>query len=367
MAVEGYSIVEPVSTVTPLPALVWSPALIDYASHPAYREMVARPTVGARMNALSIFLSSMAVLLVKRVVRYEMIPNDIRSDASFNGRLKMAGQAVRNIFNHPRARAQRLQRVEEAAGRMGPDGIHVVTMPVVDLEALTIAATPQFDALRARRQQRKDGKRAFEESRGRTTRQDQQALFDVIERVLHDAGVMAVASAYMQREGRVIDINPQINDASDSFWKDIFPDTPPSELPTAAYCHRDASGGDLKAIIYMTDVEPLTGPFSYVVGSHLMQISRVDDLICEANDSNGLAGTDVATRARFAALPAKLRQKGSFGNDLVGTSAFAQDITRGLWSITAPKGSIVLFDTKGIHRGGMVESGERRVITCVIG
>jgi hypothetical protein len=367
MAVEGYTPVEPGSTVIPLPALVWSPELVDYASHPAYRDMVARPRFGVRAGALATFLSSMAVLLVKRVVRYEMIPNDIRSDASFGGRLKMIGQAVANAFSRPRARAERIRRVDGSAGRMGPHGIHVVTMPAAELTALTAAAAPQFDALLARREQRQAGKRAFEESRGRTTRQEQQALFDIIEKVLRDAGVMAIASAYMQREGRVIDVNPQINDVSDTFWKDIFPDTPPSELPAAAYCHRDASGGDLKAIIYMTDVEPQTGPFSYVVGSHRMQISRVDDLICEANDSNGLAGTDALTREKFAALPAKFRQKGAFGNDLGENSAFAQDITRGLWSITAPKGSIVLFDTKGIHRGGMVESGERRVITCVIG
>jgi len=367
MAVPGYSIVKPASTVTPLPAQAWSPALIDYASHPAYSEMVARPAAGVRINALSTFVSSMAVLLAKRAIRYEMIPNDIRSDASFKGRLRMAGQAVKNIVVRPRSRAERLQHTNASTGRMSSDGIHVVTMPAADLEALAAASAPQFNALRERREQHVDGKRAFEDSRGRTTRQNQQALFDVIERVLRDSGVMAVASAYMQREGRVVDVNPQINDVSDSFWKDIFPDMPASELPPAAYCHRDASGGDLKAIIYMTDVEPHTGPFGYVVGSHRMQISRVDDLICEANDSNGLTGTDTAARARFAALPAKLRQKGSFGNDLAETSAFARDISRGLWSITAPKGSIVLFDTKGIHRGGMVESGERRVITCVIG
>ncbi|RYD24834.1 MAG: hypothetical protein EOP89_10510 [Lysobacteraceae bacterium] len=96
-------------------------------------------------------------------------------------------------------------------------------------------------------------------------------------------------------------------------------------------------------------------------------ISRVDDLLCEANDHNGLAATDLSARRRFAALPAKLRQKGSFGNDLPDDQPESGRIVASTWEITGPKGSIVAFDTKGIHRGGMVEEGQRRVITCVLG
>jgi hypothetical protein len=39
----------------------------------------------------------------------------------------------------------------------------------------------------------------------------------------------------------------------------------------------------------------------------------------------------------------------------------------GTWQVCAPKGSLVMFDTKGIHRGGLVENGERRVVTCIVG
>ena len=69
----------------------------------------------------------------------------------------------------------------------------------------------------------------------------------------------------------------------------------------------------------------------------------------------------------FAALPRKLRQKCAFGNDLKADSPMLEEIVRATWKITAPAGSVVLFDTKGIHRGGMVEQGERRVLTCVLG
>lgn len=364
MTASGYLSVEPEAGVRPVSALGWTPALVDYEGHDAYGDLIARAPLRTRLEATSIFAVSMAKLLLKRLIKYEFIPYDVRADKSGGGRLRFAGAALRNVFSGD-ARARRLTAQTEA-GRMAEHGIHVVTMPGDRFAVLDEAARSEFDRLAARRG-KSNGQRQFEESRGQASRAEQRDLFDAIETTLREAGVFDVASAYLGRQAGLIDVNPQINDTTDSFWRDIFPDADLKTLPPTAYCHRDASGGDLKAIIYMTDVGDRTGPFSYVVGSNRMKINRLDDLICEANDSNGLAGTDAISRARFAALPRKLRQKGSFGNDLRPDSALGREIGQGLWAVKAGKGSIVLFDTKGIHRGGMVEDGERRVITCVIG
>jgi hypothetical protein len=365
MAASGYLTVEPEQGVQPVSALGWSPALVDYEGHAAYGELIARAPLRLRLEATAIFAASMAKLLFKRLIRYEFIPYDVRADRSLPGRLRFAGAALRNMASGD-ARSRRLSGAASEAGRMAEHGIHVVTMPVDRFAALDDAARPEFDRLAARRG-KSNGHRQFEESRAQASRAEQRGLFDAIETTLKEAGVFDVASAYLGRKAGLIDVNPQINDTTDTFWRDIFPDAELKSLPPTAYCHRDASGGDLKAIIYMTDVGDRAGPFSYVVGSNRMKIKRLDDLICEANDSNGLAGTDAKARARFAALPRKLRQKGAFGNDLRPDSALGREIGQGLWAVKAGKGSIVLFDTKGIHRGGMVEAGERRVITCVIG
>lgn len=367
MSASGYLDVQPRKGVEPVSAIGWTPALIDYEHHAAYGELVARPSLKTRLEANAIFAVSMGKLLFKRLIRYEFIPHDIRADKSFGGRLRFAGAALRNTVRGD-DRAQRAQAAAKGApaGRLAEHGIHVVTMPTDRFAELEAVAQPDFDRLVARRGQ-SNGQRDFAESRAQASRVDQKDLFNAIEATLREAGVFDVASAYLGRKAGLIDVNPQINDTSDTFWRDIFPDAELATLPPTAYCHRDASGGDLKAIFYMSDVGDRAGPFSYVVGSNRMTISRLDDLICEANDSNGLAGTTPEARARFAALPKKLRQKGSFGNDLTPESPLGREIGQGLWKVTAGKGSIVLFDTKGIHRGGMVEDGERRVITCVIG
>ena len=365
MTSPGYVTVEPANDVQTMPEFLWNPALIDYDGHSAYRDLAARPSLQLRCEALTIFAASMTKLLLKRAIRYEMIPFHVRSDRSARGRLRFARAALENMV----AGSMRRRHAAAAPSNSAPmdrQGCLVVTMPDDRRSRLEAAAATQFDALAARRGA-SNGKRDFEESRGQASRLEQRALFDEIEAILGDSGVMAAADAYLGRAARLIDVNPQINDVTDSFWRDIFPDAAIGELPATAYCHRDASGGDLKAIFYLSDVGERNGPFSYVLGSNRMRISRLDDLICETNDSNGLGATDLVARQRFAALPKKLRQKGAFGNDLTGASPLSSGIHAGLWTIKAPAGSIVLFDTKGIHRGGMVVEGERRVITCVIG
>jgi ectoine hydroxylase-related dioxygenase (phytanoyl-CoA dioxygenase family) len=365
MTASDYQSVAPEDGVKPISEIGWSPALVDYNTHAHYQALTRSPSLRLRLEAMGIFAASMIKLLGKRLIKYEFIPFHIRRDRSPAGRLRFLGAGLKNVFKGD-GRARRLSASPQEAGRMAEHGIHVLTMPSPRFDTLQQAAEPAFDALAARRG-KSNGKREFEESRGPTSRTDQPDLYKTVETLLVEAGVMGIASAYLGRKAGLIDLNPQINDVSDTFWRDIFPDADLGSLPPTAYCHRDSSGGDLKAIIYMNDVSDENGPFSYVVGSNRMKVRRLDDLICEANDSNGLGGTGQQARARFAALPAKLRQKGSFGNDLDDSTAFARDIVGGLWSVTAPQGSIVLFDTKGIHRGGMVERGERRVITCIIG
>lgn len=365
MTAPDYQHVEPEDGVRPVAEIGWSPALVGYETHAQYQDLIRNPPLRLRLEAMGIFAGGMIKLLAKRLINYEFIPYHMRKDSTLAGRLRFVGAGLKNIFTGDR-RARRLSADTADAGQMADHGIHVLTMPPPRFETLETAAASEFNRLASRRG-KSNGQRQFEESRGPASRADQVELYQTVEELLAEAGVMGIASAYLGRKAGLIDVNLQINDVSDTFWRDIFPDADLGSLPPTAYCHRDSSGGDLKAIIYMSDVDERTGPFSYVLGSNRMRIRRLDDLICEANDSNGLGGTDPKARARFAALPARLRQKGSFGNDLKPESPLGREIGAGLWAVKAGRGSIVLFDTKGIHRGGMVEDGERRVITCVIG
>jgi hypothetical protein len=361
-----YELVGAPARLTPIaPDFAWSGGLVGYDRHPAYADLIGSATLPARMGATARYAAKFITLLTKRIIRYEMIPYEYRSATSMRERIGFVGMGLRNALRVGGGgpAAVRPSKCFEALDR---NGCAVVTMPADRFESLMQVAAKEFDALEARRGKGANT-REFDESRATADRRTSPKLFALIEELFAESGIADAANAYMGRTARLIDVNPQINDPSDRFWRDIFDDRAGEPLPHTAYCHRDASGGDLKAIIYMSDVDEKTGPFTYALGSNQMKISRLDNLLCEANDHNGLSATDLATRRRFAALPAKLRQKGSFGNDLTNDNPASALISKALWEIKAPQGSIVLFDTKGIHRGGMVDQGERRVITCVLG
>jgi len=347
----------------------WSArTLVNYEHHPAYAKWVGRQKFSTRLKALRIFLPSLLVIKIKRAIRYEMIPLHIRKASGLGGWMQKGKVALAHLFQPNPARnvdpdAPGLTELDRSFRKQG---CAVIGTPDSTYQRLANLSRTDFERLEARRLAQRNGVRDFEASRSYADRDEAREFFEAVEDLFTRAGVFDTAAAYLGRNVKLIDVNPQINDPSDDFWMRIFPDLE-QPIPSSAYFHRDASGGDIKAIVYMSDVGPDNGPFEYVTGSHRMPLSTADDHVSEANDSNGMAGTDPTNRQCFAGLPEAWRHKGAFGNDVLDGSPLAQAIQAGLWTITGTKGSIVMFDTKGVHRGGMVAQGERRVITCVVG
>lgn len=340
---------------------------IDYTSHPAYRDFMTGIGIGARLAALRIFTRNFTLILFKRLISYELIPAHLRKPRTVTGWLRLlqcAAQHVGKRFTPPKTYFGNAGAMVQ--DRLSTDGICVLQIDPAQYVKLQNLALPQYETLRRRRGQRTTNLREFEESRAYAMRTSEAALFDQVESILQSSGAMEGVSAYLRRQASLIDVNPQINDVTDDFWRHIFPDLDDADRP-ARYLHRDASGGDIKAIIYMSDVGPSNGPFSYVLGSHQTSGSTVGNWIEEANDQGPLSGTNRESRRVFAALPRALQRKCSCGNDVQPGTAIAKRMLGGEWTITASRGHIVLFDTKGLHRGGLVGQGERVVMTCVMG
>lgn len=349
-------------------AAVDVPALrIDYPQHPAYAPFSGDVPLGRRLRALWTFARLFGLTLTKRLIDYELIPMHLRADRSPAGRLRFlkraASNALSNVFG--RASPAGLPASEAIAARLARDGIAVVAIEPALAARLEADSAPFFDSLRVRRG-KVEGSREFDESRSSARRDEAGRLFSTIEEILLTSGALGAISRHIGRRASLVDVNPQINDASDDFWRRIFPDLPPADRPVK-YMHRDASGGDIKAIFYLSDVGAENGPFSYCLGSHRVRNRGLRDWVEEANDMGILSGTSREARELFAALPRWLQTKCSFGNDLLPTHPAVGGILKSEWTITAPRGHVVLFDTKGLHRGGMVDQGERRVVTCVTG
>jgi hypothetical protein len=342
---------------------------ISYASHPAYETLVRSASLKARFGSLLGFSKYLGVILCKRLISYELIPGHLRKPRSASGVVRLLSKAARNALRNlvPRQPGTATSNEGHAVQRaLGLDGVCVAQVGTPQLAQISAAAQPLYDELRKARGTRAEGGRDFDESRSYALRTAHAELFAAVESTLTLSGILDGVSAYIGRPASLIDVNPQINDKSDDFWRRIFADLPAAERPVA-YLHRDATGGDIKAILYMCDVTAENGPFSYVIGSQKVNSGRVGDWIEQTNDQSSYSGTGRLNRGRFAALPAFLRRKCAFGNDVLPGTEVSQRLLGAEWTISAPRGSIVLFDTKGFHRGGMVNQGERLVLTCVLG
>lgn len=113
-----------------------------------------------------------------------------------------------------------------------------------------------------------------------------------------------------------------------------------------------------KFMLYLSDVTENNGAFSYVRGSHTL-VSNITNRAEVENISN----LDIHNFGQIADI-----------TDRLGDSSqkkFISEIKKHIisdyesddcYSISAKKGSILMFDTKGIHRGGCVRKGERILI-----
>ena len=356
--------VPPPPSVTPFVAPVGAGPheWIRYDAHPGYAGRTAG--IAGRIRSTATFLRYFSVILGKRAISYELIPADVRKRGGLPFAVAALGNVRRKVFGgRPASPTLESRPVVDALSR---DGICVLRLEPDAFAAIAAEASPILEGLRRARGERKAGGRDFAESRASALRSTNQGLFRAVDSMLRESGALAGISAYIGREARLVDVNPQINDTSDDFWARTFPDLPAQEWP-CSYVHKDASGGDIKAMIYLSDVGEKSGPFTFAVGSHPPRRTRLADWVEETNDQSGFSGTDPDARSAFMSLPRPMRRKCAFGNDVPAGSELSTCIVRSEWRIVAPRGHLVMFDTKGYHRGGMVTEGERVVITCVIG
>lgn len=94
-----------------------------------------------------------------------------------------------------------------------------------------------------------------------------------------------------------------------------------------------------KSIAYLTDVGPNNGPFEYIIGSH--KKSTIYKSILE-NSFN--AHQNRMSEAQIAAF---LKSNPNLKSQV----------------FTAKKGSVILVDTSGVHRGMPIQEGERYALT----
>jgi len=347
---------------------------IDYDAHPAYGAFLPKPTLRERLRSLNVFLRTFGFITLRRIVDYENMPL-LTKEAGFKG-LNFS-TALRFISMYATIRASRLARTLTGQRRpaipanpallnkLKSDGIVCLTLKPSEIDEIRAATLPAFAKLDERRGNIPLEKRKFDDNVYWCTRTGDPQAFAAVENVFGRYDIVQAASAYLGRPVGVKHVNAQINDPQFAFWKRQFPDTGLAD-PWGSYLHIDATYGMLKCAIYVHEIGPDGGPFCYVRGSQKAKVGWFEGMVRRTNDFCGNSARKVEARKQFMALPAFLRKKAEFGADILDDSAEAERLREGHFSATSNYGNCILFDGNGIHRGGMVNQGERRCLFILL-
>lgn len=243
-------------------------------------------------------------------------------------------------------------------------GAFVRTLPAADLAMLANRSAPYLAAIDAHKRGRAADARRFMDKVWYVKRAEDPALYRTIEDVLERGGIFAVASHYRGAPVRLFKVHYQSNDPTDPDWRDHFRDANHPD-PASAYLHMDSSMRRIRCLIYLNEVGAENGAFRLILGSHRLP-HGFDYLVRKANDLCGLDKCDLETRRLFAALPRALQRKAEFGNDLDGGDPEVRALLAAEREFTSAAGNCIVFDTDGLHRGGMVREGTRRLLQITL-
>ena len=187
-----------------------------------------------------------------------------------------------------------------------------------------------------------------------------------VKRLLADFELMPTISAYLGMPKvavKLVHFKITDNEVSRSRGTlDVYPE-PDMPDPATRYFHVDAPPCDLKLILYLSEVSELSqGPFSYVVGSHAAPYLTLEEFAVRAATQEFVSTRDPGARRKLMCLPEMYRQRIDFGSDLLEDSPVARDLLARERIFYSNDAEMVLFDSKGIHRGAMVTQGTRAVM-----
>lgn len=350
----------------------------DYGSHPAYGGAFPNPSLPLRAKAIARFVPWFAFVTAKRVLLFDRLPTLPDYEGPMSGgianRVAASGRYAPLIL---RGLAQQLSRpfTRKTAPALAPqaasllealerDGISPTRLPAAEIAAIRA----QLETHEQRLLEKREAKavRSFEGNQTWLNRKEAGPLYALLEDVFRRNGIMAAAEAYLKRPVVVKHMLLQINDAKDAYQRGKFADVGLPD-PATNYMHLDTSEEIVKCMVYLTEVTERTGPFGYVRGSNRVAVGTFEGLFRRANDRAGLSGYAPETRRMFMALPSPLRHKSMFGSDLLDGAPETKRVVDAEYQFVSADGNAAIFDNLGIHRGGLVREGERRVLIANLG
>jgi len=202
----------------------------------------------------------------------------------------------------------------------------------------------------------------------------------LIDKDFRSQGIFKSVSDYVGIEYTYTGVSLELSVAGSTWWKNsIQGGTPPRTM----YAHLDESIYAPKSIVYLTNVNPNNGPTSSYPGVYdSLHNNPLQDIIGRVvgevgnnpesilfdyySKSYHQSMGSIKFRKHFMLLPESLRFNSHFGWDILAESQLEGVIADREEVMLGGPGNFVVFDgSRLLHRGGLIEEGERLVLQVV--
>jgi len=208
-----------------------------------------------------------------------------------------------------------------------------------------------------------------------------RAIARILNREYERQGALDALSAYAGRRIKVSGLALELSVPQAQWWRNAFNDLP--RPPKTLYAHLDESIHHPKSIVYLTDVDPSTGPTSCypqayeALGMNPLQelVGRVVGTVGSSADSPlkeyykkqyHQAMTSERFRQHFMRLPEQIRFNSHLGWDIYPESDAERSLAEAEKVMTGRAGTYIIFDgARLLHRGGMLQQGERIALQVI--
>ena len=247
------------------------------------------------------------------------------------------------------------------------------------------AVSPEFLAIGATEIARfRDNARAGQVTRGDLSANSGPAVRRIMQglnREFRALGVLDAVSAYAGSRMTVTALALELSVPQATWWGNVFESLP--RAPETLYAHLDESIVYPKSIVYLTAVDERNGPTgAFVNAMEAMGLNPLQELAGRVVGNVGnVPGTPLYDyygkqyhqsmsserfRQHFMRLPGALRFNSHLGWDVCPGSELERSLARAEHKMVGEPGTFIVFDgARLLHRGGMVQSGERIALQVI--